>query len=232
MLMLLLLVSSQGLALTMTVGDGDFSHWSFSQVVGNGPDAWNYATTTTIADPSDAGNTILDNTTRSYTGGKSAWGVALFNGFVFDPGVSGGLDAISMQYDFLSGPGAFGNGQAIDIVLFQDNHFYGVYTGGTRLSSSWTTRTTDQYGISDFDHSWAGDSFDAVLQLPDWSANGGPIQFGFAAGNHISRTLTNYYDNWSISIDFTSIPEPSTILLLGLGLGGFVTLRSTGRSRA
>jgi len=52
------------------------------------------------------------------------------------------------------------------------------------------------------------------------------MQFGFAAGNRISNTYTQLYDNWSLTTT-PVVPEPSTFFVwfqlgaLGLGYGWY-----------
>lgn len=124
------------------------------------------------------------------------------------------------------GAGAFGTGQTIRLVVLQAGHYYGLGAGSTGVSSTWATHSAGPLGISHLSNSWAGDTLDTALQMPDSSASGAPMKFGFADGNHISGNLTNFYDNWSVTLSTSAtVPEPSTPVVLGFALAGASVIR-------
>ena len=223
--LLLTVGANDCLAGTITVADSQFANWSYSQTVEGGPDGSNFAT---IGSTVEGTNDILISTTHSWTSGKTAWGVAIFDGFVFDPGAGGALDSVSMSLDFKSGAGAFGNGQTLMLVVLQAGHYYGLGAGPTGVSSTWATHSAGP--LSGAGVSWAGTTLDTTLQVPDFSPSGAPMKFGFAAGNHISWNLTNFYDNWSVTLSTSAaVPEPSTSVVLGFALAGAFVIRRVRR---
>jgi hypothetical protein len=124
----------------------------------------------------------------------------------------------------LNGPGAFGQGQGIDLLVEQNGSVYAGPLGNTSATHvNWDTVTfIGNFNAAGFALLSGGGSAN-----PDFSGVT-PTRFGFAAGNTNSGTLTMYYDNFSLqSAALTAIPEPEVVALLsaGLGLLGFAAKR-------
>ena len=129
--------------------------------------------------------------------------------------------SFTMQLDVLSGAGDFGQGQGVQALVSQGGSLYQTSLGITGFPfNSFTTLTfSGTFTSAAFTKiSGAGPatpSFDGVT----------PTNFGFAVGNNMSATLTQYYDNWNISFSApppqvvpTAVPALSTGSLLSLTL--------------
>jgi hypothetical protein len=160
-----------------------------------------------------------------------AFGLALYQNTATAAPLAG--TAFSMQFDVLGGAGAFGQGQAIMILVEQAGTVYYQQLGVTGFPiASFTTQTYNgAFNAASFTRViGAGPltpSFDGVT----------PTHYGFGAGNSGSATLTQYYDNWSVTFAqpvLASVPVPVlpaallAFLTLILGVAG---LRSLRRSR-
>lgn len=151
--------------------------------------------------------------------------------------VSGPLAGAGFQLaiDFLSGPGALGQGQGISFALRQGENVYvrNLNPGATGLSNDWTTL------------SFAPGSFVAAEwtriagagpALPDFSG-AVATAFGFSVSNSFS-SITNHYDNFRLTLTGltppppTVVPEPSTWVLTAAGLLGVAAARRRRRTRA
>jgi len=168
----------------------------------------------------------LNITTVTPGSPDTAFGTAILSAVSTAAPVSGG--AFTLSIDVLSGAGAFGQGQAIQLLVEQGGSVYELPLGVTGFPiSSFTTET--------FSGTFAAGAFTRV-------SGGGPAtptfdgatstRFGFAAGNNMSGTLTQYYDNFRLTIPAVvaagpaqPIPSLSTWSLLALiGLLAALTL--------
>ena len=145
---------------------------------------------------------------------------------------SGG--AFTLSLDVLSGAGGFGQGQAIQLLIEQGGSVYALGLGVTGFPiPSFTTQT--------FSGNFNAGSFTLV-------SGGGPAtpafdgvtstRFGFAAGNNMSATLTQYYDNFRLTIPASvagaarPIPTLSTWGMLALlGVLAALSMRTLRRRR-
>ena len=228
----LFVLASPVLAGSMLVGDGDFVGWTFGKVVGvdlpvAGVDD---ALMTTV---NDGGNTFIENTTWSNTDGKPAWGFGIST-VTWDPSIDGALASVSLEIEFKTGVNPGGDGQAVALLILQNGHYYTLAGGISGVSTPWKLLSFGPLTLADLHNSWAGPSFDVPPQAPDFSATGAPMQFGFAAGNHISTTKSNFYDNWSLlltSSPAATVPLPSAVLPAGLFLVGMIAVRRIRRKR-
>ena len=194
-------------ASAMAIIDGEFTSWDFSSTgVGTG-----YV----IRDAGD-GNPApriyiyTDATTNAFMMATAIKADSSFNLPIAD-------QQFSLSLDVLSGSLAFGEGQAIWLLLRQNGTIYANYLGVTGYPHYFDTVTfTDTFAESNFFR-----LTDSGPLSPDLSG-ATATQFGFGAGNFISRT-DHYYDNFRLNI----VPEPAVV---GLLIGGSVFL-ATGRRR-
>ena len=181
--------------------DGDFSSFAFDT---NG--------TATVTREATGGNpgSRLNVTTVS---GSTVYGTAIKTDFVTTSALAGAT--FTLELDVLSGPGSFGQGQGIDLLVEQNGVIYRTGLGITGYPLNWDTLS--------FTGTFNAGSFILLLGSgpanPDF--NGGvATRFGFSGRNTNSGTLTQYYDNFrleSSAIEASPVPEPSTAFLLGLG---------------
>jgi hypothetical protein len=166
--------------------------------------------------------------------GQSAIVVNLKTGAVYDPSISGAISSIDFSFDlfFLGGsPGTSVVGYRL--ALEQSGSFFysgpgtsfvGVAQGpGNGLpGSGWDSFSFSGLSANDFVR------LSGTSQL-DFSATGAPITFGYLAitgmslPNVVDGSTTSGIDNWNVRV--TPVPEPTTMLLLGIGLTGAVCTR-------
>lgn len=192
-----------------TIADGDFTNWAFDTTG-----------TATVSREATGGNPDghLNVTTLS---GSLVYGTAIFTSTATLNALQG--ESFGFSVDVLAGPGSYGAGQAIQLLVEQNGAIYGNFLDTTGSHATWNTFSAS----GTFDQSAFSRLIGAGPVNPDFS--GGTLtRFGFAAGNESSGTLTQYYDNFSLtSPAIAPVPEPETyaLLLAGLGLVGFAARR-------
>ena len=136
-------------------------------------------------------------------------------------------------------------------VFSQPNHQVGLFNAiGTLMASATVTNNDGLYGMFRFHNLEtvqqlaAGNLYylaaamgvDQYILNPDNFAHDNQIYFGqflYAAGSDITQQLT--YDTsgdryFGPNYSTSPVPEPATLLLVGLGLGGAVLLRKRTRT--
>ena len=177
------------------VSDGDFSTWTFGSF-GTGGSA------SMTREPTGGNLGARLNVTTS-TSGSTAFGTGLKTDFQTSAPLEG--RAFTLSLDVLSGKGSFGEGQAIHLLVEQGGTVYTLGLGVTNMQASFTTL-----------------QFPGVLNSASFVRQSGagpatPVfngtvatRFGFAAGNSISPLLTQYYDNFALTIaGLTPTPSPT-----------------------
>ena len=157
------------------------------------------------------------------------------NTFSYNPGTQGAVLSISASVDkdiTVTFPGTLGN--SFHPVIEQGGNFYLASIVGTSLVTGPTGGTTGFETISgsgltaasfvQFD--FATDAFGTGNPNFD----GGPMLFGLAQllGTNGDGTLTFVYDN--LSLDLSTVPEPTSLVVFGTALFGFGVIRRRRKS--
>ena len=183
-------------ARAVVVSDGsDWSAgWTFGSFGSNG------GTASAVVENSGGNPNARLNVTTVTGASGSAGGTALLSGVSVTTPLSGA--GFTLQLDVLSGAGAFGQGQAIALLVEQGGSVYIQSLGITGFPLN--AFTTQQY-VGTF----SPGSFSLL-------SGGGPanptfngvatMRVGFSASNSNSNTLTQYYDNFSVT--FQAAPPP------------------------
>lgn len=212
------LASSASPSLGSVILDGDFTSFSFDSTG-----------TATVVREASGGNSgaRLNITTIS---GALVHGTALKTDFV----TFSALEGTNFQFslDVLSGPGGFGQGQGIHLLVEQGGAIYGKNLGIT----GWPFNS---WGTVSFNDTFEASSFELLIGSgpanPDLDG-GVATRFGFSGRNSSSGTLTQYYDNFRLegpAIVGSAVPEPPSLAIFGLGTIFFVgmTYLMTSRRR-
>lgn len=196
-LVLTALVVSLPASASVLLTDGDFGTATLS----------NFGTSTTslLATGGNPGARIQVTTVS----GVSTGGLV-----INDTAVTGPLEGASFDFGLsvLKGAGSFGQGQAVGLAIRQGSTVWVSFLYNTGVRSSWTAQTA------------AGTLHAADFDRVAGAATGGPAlngsvttYFGFYAANANSGTLTQYYDNFTLTITPGAVPAPAAGLALGIG---------------
>jgi hypothetical protein len=149
---------------------------------------------------------------------STAFGTAILNTFTTSAVLAGA--SFTLTLDVLSGAGGFGEGQAIQLLVEQNGTVYGMPLGitGFPLNTFTTLNFPGTFNAGSFTRlSGAGPSTPAF----DGSV---VTTFGFAAGNTNSATLTQYYDNFRLSIPSIGGPAAAVPTLSEWSMIGMAAL--------
>jgi hypothetical protein len=206
--------------------DGDFASWSFSSYnIGGGS-----ATMTVEANGGNPGARL--NVTTVTGVAQTAFGTGVKTDFSTGAPLSGDY---TLSLDVLSGAGAFGQGQAIQLLVEQSGSVYAA-----TVSPPVTGFPLNPFTTLQFTGTFTPGLFTRVIGAgPAAPTFDGSVttRFGFAAGNQNSATLTQYYDNFRLEIpslqSLAAAPalNQTALLLLGFGLAAIGTLAIARRAR-
>jgi len=177
------------------VVDGDFSTWTFG------------ATGTATVTREGAGGSSGARLNVTTVSGAAVYGTAINSDFSSDVPLAGVPFALLL--DVRSGPGAFGQGQGIELVVEQNGTIYGTSLGVTGFPHG-------SFDPITFSGTLNAESFTRLLgEGPSTPQFDGTVltRFGFAAGNASSGTLTQYYDNVVLELMTPSQSGPVSALL-------------------
>jgi hypothetical protein len=188
----------------ITITDGDFSSWSSYNLVTDNP----YSTAVATVHPSGSANFM--NTggnpnryaliTHHTEVAERITTAIVKNDYVYSPSVSGAIATLSYSADATSSIIRFG------VVIKQDNKYYFSTKYSDSYSNTWTNWSVLNLKNSDFSTVPVADIYPSYAKpvttnLPDFSSNASPMQFGLYYTTHGS-TNTFYYsvDNFSVTI--------------------------------
>lgn len=129
--------------------------------------------------------------------------VSLYTAFAYIPAISGPLTELSFSIDsaYIDGLSAYG------FVVQQGSGVWGL--GYALTGPSWVSWTVSPLDAEFFPIA------PGTTGLPDFSAAGGPIRFGFYSGNSstgFAYTRTSLFDNFAVNF----VPAPSAMMMIGL----------------
>lgn len=133
----------------------------------------------------------------------ATWSVHFRLGAVWDPSTQGPLATIDFEEDarLVSGPAA---GQSTGLAIRQGGQVW-VAQVGTTPGAAWSHKQGRGIRASGVGPLGPG-GFPATGPSPDFSASGGPIEFGFTRGNSTgagggSYAITAAIDNWKVRVN-------------------------------
>jgi hypothetical protein len=202
---------SSSFALSVTYSDADFTPaWQstiLSSALGGHSLTQTILTVPVDGNAPDGNYTHVDTTSGSL--GAPVEGFFFDSGMVFDPAGMFEITSIDFSADMMR------NGAAIISYGLLQNGTYYRYTGlNGQPSAAWNAQS----------HSLAAGVFGRTSlvsgtggNIPDFSASGAPITIGMAtqiAGFFSLSSGSADFDNFSATINYTQVPEPSALLFV------------------
>ena len=190
----------------IVITDGDFSSWTLGS-----------SSASSVVRESSGGNPGARLKFTNSPVQNTVYGTALKSDFSITSPIEG--YSFDLQLDVLSGPGGFGEGQGISLIVEQNSSLYAFGGGTTGWPLSWDTLS--------FSGTMTGSSFLLLSGLGPATADftsGINTSFGFLASNssNFSYTLAQYYDNFSLELSSPSaVPVPAAVWLFGTALIGW-----------
>jgi hypothetical protein len=135
---------------------------------------------------------------------SNVYAAHLSSAAVYDPSTQGPIATVDFLVEAMLLDG-FGDGQAIGLALRQNGMVY-IRQAGITPDRAWTRKESLAVSASGVVHLFGPATTDP-MQLPDFSASGGPIEFGFYTANSTrggsGYVILTAYDNWSIRVNTT-----------------------------
>lgn len=199
-------------AAAQTVSDSTFANADWTLTVSPGGNGG-----TVVASQGSSGGNFFRSVGDTVNAHQSIIvGTHIYNPFTYDPGISGPILTIDYSEDAFCQAGCFGQGQSTGPAVLQDGILY-IYTGFLITGPALTTQTLTLNGLTAADFGRVvvtGTTYFDNTQQPNFSAAGGPIQFGFfrANGSIVSGpyTLTAAIDNWQLVVH--AAPTTTSVL--------------------
>ena len=193
--------------------DGTFSNsdWTVTTIQAGGGGMVDFAGQ--VASGGNPGSYRRVDLTVNSGSGTAIFAINLSTISVYNPQTQGAITAI----DYSENGIAFGTSQSAGFCLLQNGTVFFANSLSYIPTASWTTHSAS--GQTQFDFS----DIDGVA-TPNFSATGAPITFGFwresSAGGGSGFSSSTGIDNWTV--DIHSVPEPTTVSLIGIGAFGLV----------
>ena len=225
-------------ATVVTVGDMNATDWSLQRISTSGSPTLVSSTPNPGGNPGSYWQFNQSSPTVIPAGQTNQVREAfLFNNAVYNPTIQGALGSVGIGFDtrnFSSNVGG-GFGGFATAILAQGGRYYSAINNGSRSISG-----LDWIGF-DFVSTLASDWFElGTNSSPDFSATGDAMTFGFrmslggacpiTAANGCTGPITvSGLDNFRYELTaaprVSAVPEPATLMLLGLGLAGLGAMR-------
>lgn len=203
-------------AAVTTIRDFTFNpaDWSFQIIHEVGAVSYESAQVATGGNPGEF-QTIKCN----ITGAGQVQVLATYTVDGFDPSILGPIDSIDYSYDRRNFPEAAYRDVNDRLAIIQDGAVYFRSMGNIATDTTdWEHKSVADLRAPDFDE-WG-----AATGSPDFSSSGGPIQFGYIRGSatnnqdsNTRRTMSGT-DNWTLTIHYAAVPEPTILGLIAASL--------------
>jgi hypothetical protein len=194
---------------TLTFADGVFSpsNWSLAEYqVQNGGTA-SASQILTGGNPNEYRQVNIGVNAGSNT---AVAAFSLDNQAQYTPSVQGAITSLTYAEDHNALATA---GQEYGPAVIQDGILFYGYGGAGVTSNAWQPAAYTSFNSSNIT------SFLDSTPNPNFTSTGDPIEFGFVSIDNTfatSYSTTDDYDNWSITLTTSAVPEPASVTMVML----------------
>ena len=228
----LAMFATSAMAAAVSFIDGTFNdaNWTPTKFIDTTPGASASFSAGQVATGGNPGS--YRNTDMTFGGGVI--GVShLSLASTYNPTTHGAISTIDFFYDLLETNPPFPSAAVnYNLLLVQGGVKYGgkLFVDNITTHPSWTLFSHPSLTASDFGDYTSSGAFGTAS--PDFSTNGGLIQFGYVTKNSSSSTVTTHsgIDNWSVTVH--TAPEPSTLAMMLGSVGMIAGFRRFARKRS